>query len=361
MSCRTLVALLALIVTIPSLAAAQTPQYAPPRTTVAVPTPQMPASFSTPILDRIRAAHALNCAVSKEEEDYSRAQDHGNRAAFDLDLCKAAAVAVLGPGAHFNIHAYPDEDASLVALQQGEVDLVASASHTFRFASYGILFSRPVLFDGQGFLFKNNPGIHSPLDLAGKKICFVIETPSESGLRRYAEDHHIAYIWYPFSEEGEMYAAFFGGNCAAITSDVTKLANVRNIARKEALDYTVLTELITQDPLAYASLSTDPVFAAVLDWTMATLVNAEALHITAATAGTLATSPDTRVLNTLGQRFGPGTALGLDAHWGANVIQAAGNYGELYERDLGSGSPLHLDRGENKLTRDGGLMVPVFP
>jgi general L-amino acid transport system substrate-binding protein len=311
-------------------------------------------------LDKVRAAHSLNCGVIKEEEDYSRAEDHGNRAAFDLDMCKAVAVATLGQGAAFVIKVYPDEPAGVKALQSGEIELLASASPTIENeTANGLGFTRPTFYDGQGLLIPNNPAIHSPRDLAGKKVCFLIGTVSETGLRAYAAREHISYIWYPFSEAGEMEAAFFTGNCAALTWDVSQLANTRAIDRKRASEFTILPGTIRKDPLASAYKLGDSQFAAVANWTVEALIEAEELGVTRANVAQMKASPDTDVQELLGRPLGTGKLLGLDTNWAAHVIQAVGNYGEMFERDLGAGSPLRIERGENRLWTQGGLMFAV--
>ena len=159
---------------------AQAPLSAPPAPA------KTPIPLPHPVLDRVHAAHAFVCGVAKEEEDYSRAEDHGNRAAFDIDMCKAVAVAVLGSGAKLVVKIYPDEPAAVRALATGEVDLLASASITVDNTAQGLLFTRPTLYDGQGFLIANNPSVHTPLDLAGKKVCFLTGSIAESVLHAYA-------------------------------------------------------------------------------------------------------------------------------------------------------------------------------
>ncbi len=330
-----------------------------------VQTPPAPAKLSTPlphpVLDRIHAAHAFACGVSKEEEDYSRAEDHGNRAAFDIDLCKAVAVAVLGSGAKLVVKSYPDEPAAVKALVSGEVDLLASAGITVANTARGLLFTRPTLYDGQGFLIANNPAVRTPLDLAGKKVCFLTGSVAEAGLHAYAEVHGVSYTWYPFSEAGEMEAAFFTGNCDAVTSDVTQLANIRAIDARRARDFTLLPQLIRQDPLAPAVAGDDARLAAIAGWTVETLIVAEALGVTQATVRSLGNDPRPAVQQLLGQRYGTGTLLGLDPHWGAAVIEGVGNYGEIFARDLGDRSPLRLDRGENRQWTEGGLLYGILP
>ena len=345
-----------LVSALPASAQNTTALTAPP-----VKTP-LPSALPHPVLDRIRAAQAFSCGVAKEEEDYSRATDHGNRAAFDIDLCKAVAVAVLGPGAKLILKNYPDEPFAVRALRTGEIDMLATASDSIPNTAADLLFTRPVFYDGQGILTTNDPLRRTPLDLAGKKVCFLTASAAEEGLHAYANAHRISYIWYPFSEAGEMEAAFFTGNCDAVTGDISQLANTRTIDPRRANDFKVLPQLIRQDPLSTATLGSDVRFAAIVQWTMQTLIAAEELGITMANAkGMATTTTRPEVQAVLGQRFGSGTALGLDPYWGANVITAVGNYGEIFDRDLGAQSTLGLDRGENRLWTDGGLMYGLVP
>ncbi len=317
------------------------------------------AAYAGPVLDKIHTAKALSCGVIKEEEDYSRATDHGNRAAFDLDMCKAVAVATLGVGAHFLINVYPDEPAGLKALQDGKVDLLPSASVTIQNSTNGLA-SAPVTFhDGESLLIPNNPAYHSAAALAGQKICFVITSYSEAGLRTYAARQHISYIWYPFSEVGEMEAAFFTGNCAAIAGDVSQLANTRGIDHARAAEFTILPSIFRQDPLAPAYKGGDPQFAAMVNWTVEALIRAEELGVTQGNVDSMAASDDTEIEELLGRPLGTGKLLGLDTKWATHVIKAVGNYGEMFDRDLGAASPLRIDRGVDRLSTEGGVMLAL--
>ena len=312
-----------------------------------------------PTMDRIRAANALNCGVAKEEEDYSRNEDHGNRAAFDIDLCKAVAVAMLGLGARLILKSYPDEPFALRALRSGEVDLVATASLSIKNTGTNVTLSPPVLLDGQGFVFPKNAAIRSPLDLAGKKVCFLTGSVAEDGLHRYAAAHGITYIWYPFSEAGEMEAAFFTGNCDAITSDMTQIANIRAIDPRRANEFSILPQTIREDVLGMATWAGDPRFGAIVSWTVEALLNAEEQGVTQKNVAALRSSPDVTMQQFLGQKFGTGAALRLSTSWVADVIAAVGNYGEIYERDLGTRSSLRLERGANRLTTQGGSLFAI--
>ncbi len=312
-----------------------------------------------PVLDRVHVAHALSCGVIKEEEDYSRATDHGNRAAFDLDMCKAVAVATLGVGAHFTIKVFPDEPAGVQALKQGQIDLLPTASPTVIHSTAGLGFAPITFHDGESLLVPNSAAIHSPAELAGKKICFVITSASETGLRTFAAREHLSYIWYPFSEVGEMEAAFFTGNCAAIAGDVSQLANTRAINRARAGEFTILPGQFRADPLAPAYMVGDAQFAAIVHWTVEALIEAEALGVTQGNVGAMAKSEDPEIQELLGRPLGTGKLLGVDTRWAANVIQATGNYGEMFERDLGAGSPLRIDRGADRLWTQGGAQYSI--
>ncbi len=349
--------LLAFALPVPSSAFGQTALQAPPKSAALPPLPALPH----PTLDRIHAANAVACGVVKEEEDYSRNEDHGNRAAFDIDLCKAVAVATLGPGARLVVRSYPDEPFAVRALKSGEVDLVATASLTVANMTQGVALSAPVLLDGQGVLFPKNAAVHSAVDLAGKKVCFLTGSAAEQGLHSYAEAHRVTYIWYPFSEAGEMEAAFFTGNCDAVTGDMTQLANIRGIDVRRVSEFTILPETLRSDPLAAATWAGDPSFGTLVYWTAQVLLGAEQLGITQRNAKEMASSPRPEIGALLGQRLGAAAMLGARPHWGAEVIEAVGNYGELFERDLGRQSPLRLERGSNRLSTQGGelLAIPV--
>ena len=321
-----------------------------------------PVLLAHPVLDRVRQAKTLNCGVAKEEEDYSRSEDHGNRAALDIDFCQAVTVAVLGPGTQLVVKNFPDEPAANAALMEGDIYLLASGSPTVANTARGLAYTRPIFFDGQGFLLPKNKTVHTPLDLAGKKVCFLTASDAEAGLHSYAVAHGVTYVWYPFSEAGEMEAAFFTGNCDAITSDVSSLANIRGIEGTRLTDYTVLPQLIRQDPLAAVTFG-DAVFASLVNWTLNALIEAEQLGITQANVHRQLSSPalDARpeLQQFLGQRYGIGSLLGLEPHWTADVVQAVGNYGEIFDRDLGDKSSLHLERGENRLWTSGGLQFAL--
>ncbi len=314
-------------------------------------------AYAGPTLDRIRAAGSLACGVDFEEAEYSIQDAHGNHSLFDLDMCKAVAVAVLGPGAKFTVVPYRAEKNALEGLRAGKVDMLATASvNLLNTANTGFGFSRPVFYDYTGFLVNKAQGIASAKDLAGKKICFLGDTEQQMQVQGYMDRMKEKWLPFPFSEEGEMEAALITGNCAAVTADVSQLAYERIAFKGMAKSFAILPEVVAHDPLAMAYRLDDPQWASVVDWTIEALIMAEENGITSANVAAMKASEDPVVMRLLGTQKGYGGYLGLSDTWAAGVIGSVGNYGELFERDLGAGSLMKLERGENNLAGKGGLM-----
>jgi general L-amino acid transport system substrate-binding protein len=216
-----------------------------------------------------------------------------------------------------------------------------------------------VLHDGKAFLVLHTPGLSRVADLNDKKICFLAETEAEIDLRSWFDHHKMTLIAFPFQEEGEMEAAFVTGNCAALSGDSTRLANARSAFGSRAKDYEFLPEIIASDPLASAFRSDDSDLGKIVGWTESVLLWAEAMHITSNNVAAMNTNADPLVKRLLGTTHELGGPLGLREDWTAQVIAEVGNYGEIFDRDLGSGSTLKMPRGQNKLWTDGGLMQPL--
>jgi len=311
-------------------------------------------------LEKIKAAGTLSCGINTELPEYSTQDAHGNHSAFDQDICKAVAVAVLGANAKFTLVPFRDERDALKALKSGEIALLATGSPNFiNSANTGLGFARPIFYDYQGFLVNRTMGIASMKDLAGKKICFLGGTEIEMQLQGYMQRENIKWLPFSFQEEGEMEAAFVTGNCAAITADVSQLAFERIAFKSRARDFAILPDVIAKDPLAPVYRSDDPQWATVVDWVVEALIQAEESGITQANLPEMKKSDDPAIRRLLGVQRGYGQFLGLDDAWAARVIEAVGNYGELFERDLGSASVMKLARGPNNLWTHGGLMYAL--
>jgi general L-amino acid transport system substrate-binding protein len=317
-------------------------------------------AYAGATLDKIKAAGSLPCGINIEEPEYSTQDAHGNHSVFDADICKAVAVAVLGPNAKFTVVPFRDEQDALKALKSGTIALLATGSPNFMNAatmSFG--FTRPIFYDYQGFLVNKTLGIASPKDLAGKKICFLGGTEIEMQIQSYMEREKIDWLPFSFQEEGEMEAAFVTRNCAAITADASQLAYERLGFKSVAKNVEILPDVIAKDPLAPTYRLDDPQFAAIVNWTVEALIQAEESGVTQANVEVMKKSDDMVVRRLLGVHRGYGQLIGLDDAWAARVIEAVGNYGEMFEHDLGSGSVMKLPRGANKLWTEGGLMYAL--
>jgi general L-amino acid transport system substrate-binding protein len=301
----------------------------------------------------------LRCGIDVEEAEYTTSDDQGNREAFDADLCRAVAVAVLGKDAQARMTRYPDDSTAMKGITDGEVEMVATLPDDF---THGVgtrlTLTRPVLWDGVGFLTPEGSPVTRARQLSGKKICFIAETTVEESVRAWFVREHLEFVPFPFQEEGEMQAAFATRNCGALAGDRTRLVQNRAALTRHGRQVRLLSETISKDPLAAAVRDDDAQWAAIVGWVMEALIQAEESGVTRANVhARLADADSDPVLRfLLGGSHQVGSVIGLDNHWVANVIEATGNFGEVYERDLGSGSALKLPRGENNLRIHGGAM-----
>jgi general L-amino acid transport system substrate-binding protein len=313
-------------------------------------------------LEKLRTAGVLRCGINIEEAEYSTTDDHGSRTAFDSDLCRAVAVAVLGPQAKVVILQFPDDATSMQALVQGQVDLVATLTDDFSHsAGKQIAFSRPVLWDGAGLLVLGNAPTMHARQLSRKLICFLAQTGVEDSVRAWFAQQHLKFVAFPFQEEGEMDAAFITGGCGALAQNRTRLAETRAHMAEHNRRTTLLPETLSKDPLAAAVRSGDEQWTQIVNWVMEALVQAEESAVTRSNVRTVQTSNDPLVRQLLGGSHTIGLQLGLADDWALQVIEAVGNYGEIYERDLGGRSTTQLPRGENRLYTHGGLMMALPP
>jgi len=319
-------------------------------------------------LARVRAAGVLGCGIDQEAAEYSTSDDHGNREAFDADLCHAVAVAVLGERGRVRVVDYPDDLASMEGLHAGEVEMVPTLTDDFTHSvGMHVEMTRPVLWDGVGFLVPDASPVREARQLGGKKICFIAETAVEESARSWFARKHLEFVPFPFQEEGEMEAAFATGNCGALAGDRTRLAGTEELMAQHGKPTRLLAETISKDPLAAAVRDDDSQWAAIVNWVMEALIQAEESGVTRAnveamrTRAAKASDGDPTLWFLLGGSHQIGSGLGLDDDWVVHVIEATGNYGEIYERDLGRGSALKLPRGENNLFEHGGLMRSLPP
>ena len=313
-------------------------------------------AFAGATLDKVKRGGVLKCGVNTNTDDWSKDEPHGNLAAFEADICKAVAVAAAGSADKVKLVPFNDDDESAAGLRSRKIDLLAlgTPSITGSFAGFG--FGPIVFYDAEGFLVPKRSGIATVSDLAGKKICFMGSTGPEENLKVYLRNKHVAYQPYPFEEQGEMEAAFYTTQCEVYAADITQLAVTRAKFRALAKNFVILPERVAEDPIAPAFRLDDPQWAAVVTWTINALIQAEEIGISRANLAASRASTDLAVQRLLGTQGHIGHALGLSDEWAARAIGAVGNYGEIFDRDLGAGSRLKLERGLNALWTKGGLL-----
>jgi general L-amino acid transport system substrate-binding protein len=310
-----------------------------------------------PRLDRIRRHGVVTCGVSPGVTGFAVRDNQGRYTGLDVDICRAVAAAIFGA---------PDKvtfvQASRVAtfLRSPNIDLVSRRLtwELRREAPLGLLFGPIMFYDGQGFLVARTLGARGASQLSGVPMCVAVGTTFDLAAEAYFREHGLEIRKVPLASEDDfpaIGAALMSGRCAAYTADVSQLGAIRSqLARPD--DFEILSEQISKEPLAQLVRQDDPQFFDILRWTVFALVEAEELGITSMNVDAMRTSGRTDVQRLLGILPGNGRALGLKEDWAYHVIRALGNYGELFERNVGRGSPIGLDRGLNRLWKDGGLL-----
>lgn len=314
----------------------------------------LPAGAGT--LDTVKQRGTLQCGVSEGVAGFSDKDAQGNWRGFDVDFCRAVAAAVLGGKGKV---AFTPLSAGerFAALKGGKVDLLArNSTWTLeREAQLGLAFAGITFHDGQGFLAKRALNVDGALSLDKAKICVEAGTTTQANLADFFRANSMAYEEKAFPSAAEALAAFQSGQCDVLTRDQSALHGERLKLTKPA-DAVVLPDVISKEPLGPVVRGDDFAWFNVVKWVNFALVNAEELGISSANLDDALKSqkPDARRFT--GAEGGFGKALGLDADWAVRSVKAGGNYAELYERNLGTGSPLGIPRGLNQLWSMGGIL-----
>jgi general L-amino acid transport system substrate-binding protein len=309
-------------------------------------------------LQAVRAAHHLECATVQNADDWNAEDIHGDLSELGADICRAVAVAVLGSADGVVIHEFPAEQDAVTALKSGAVQLAVGISPSTETATRsGIAFGPPVFYDSQRILVSKQVGITTLAGLRSQLICGLDMSPPEQTLRDELSARLIPYALMTHSEQGEMDAAIAVRSCVAGTGMESRLAQSRANFHARVSDFFFLPERLTVNPVVPAYRYGDQTFGLIVDWTVSALIEAEALGITQANVADATKRPDMRAERLLGHDFATAQALGLAHDWVARVIATTGNYGEIFDRDLGK--PYRLDRVLNALWTEGGLMTPM--
>ncbi|MBW6512439.1 MAG: amino acid ABC transporter substrate-binding protein [Desulfuromonadaceae bacterium] len=279
----------------------------------------------------------------------------------DVDTARAIAAAIFGDADKVKFTPLTAQQ-RFTALQSGEIDvLTRNATRTLsRETQLGLNFVTVNYYDGQGFMVAKKLGVKSAKELDGATICVLPGTTTEQNVADYFRNNKIK--WKPVVIESttELAKTFFAGRCDVLTSDASQLAGARSVAPKPE-NYVILPEIISKEPLAPVVRHGDDQFRDIVDFTVLALINAEELGITSQNVDAMLKSTDPVVQRFLGVTAGNGAALGLDEKWAYNIVKQVGNYGEVFERNVGPNTALGIERGLNALWTDGGLMYsPPF-
>ena len=307
---------------------------------------------------RIRQRGALVCGVAPGVAGFAHVDEQGRYRGFDVDICRALSAAIFGT---------PDkvryEQASSVEpfLRGSDVDVVSRRlTWSLQREGMGLLFGPVMFYDGQSFLVPGRIRVQAVRQLSNLRICVVSGGLNESNLTTYFRSQKLTLRKVTIQpgtrlSGGFLDGEFSAGRCDAFSADLSELGSLRSEMRKPD-DFGILNEQISKEPLATLVRQSDVDLFNILRWTIFAMITAEELGVTAANVSEMAKAADPDVRRLLGTTPGNGKALGLDEAWAANVIKAVGNYGEVFDRNVGARSPIKLPRGLNRLWTTGGLM-----
>ena len=309
-------------------------------------------------IDAIKARGQIVCGNNPSLPGFAAADSQGNWTGLDVDICKALAATLLGDASKVK---WTPLNASqrFAALQSGEID-VLSRNTTWtltRDASLGLNFTGVTYYDGQGFMVTKKSKITSAKQLKGATVCVQSGTTTEKNLADYSKAMKLNMKPVVFETQEATNKAYFTGRCQVYTTDASGLASVRNKEANNPDDHVILPDLISKEPLGPSVRRGDDEWFAIVKWVVFALIEAEEYGITQANVDQLkSSSTDPVVQRILGTSEDTGKLLGLDKDWAYRAIKAVGNYGEIFERNVGPKSALKLPRGANNLWNKGGLM-----
>ena len=310
-----------------------------------------------PRLDIIQKRGFLACGIEPDVPGFAEVDTRGRHHGFDIDLCRAIAAAVFGTPE--KVRFVPVLSAADF-LKSEEIDVVSRRLtwELRREGSLPLLFGPITFYDGQGFLVSKAVKARAIRQLSGIDVCVAGGTNFEFNAGSYFQTHQLTLKKVVLESAADLPSvadAFATGKCRVYTADVSELAAIRSRLGKPD-DFEILEEQISREPLAPLVRQDDPNWFVIVRWTILALINAEELGVTSTNAEAMRKNPNVDVQRLLGVVEGNGKALGLRESWAYDAIKAVGNYGEMFEKNIGRGSRIGLDRGLNRLARDGGLM-----
>ncbi len=307
-------------------------------------------------LDAVKKKGFVQCGISDGLPGFSYADAKGKYVGLDVDVCRAVAAAVFGDAEKVKYSPLTAKE-RFTALQSGEVDILSRNTTwtSSRDAAMGLNFTGVTYYDGQGFLVNKKLGVASARELDGATVCIQAGTTTELNLADYFRAHNLKFTPITYDTSDESAKSLESGRCDVLTSDQSQLYAQR-IKLAAPDDYVVLPEVISKEPLGPAVRQGDEEWFDVVRWTLYAQLNAEELGVSSANVEELAKStknPD--IARLLGAEGEYGKDLKLNKDWAVQIVKQVGNYGEIFERNVGASSQLKIERGLNALWNKGGL------
>jgi len=318
-------------------------------------------AFAGKDLDAVKKKGFIQAGVNGGVFGFGMPDEKGVWKGLDVDTAKAIAAAIFGDASKVKYTPLTAQQ-RFTALQSGEIDvLTRNATRTLsRETQLGLNFVTVNYYDGQGFMVPKKLGVKSAKELGGATVCVLPGTTTEQNAADYFRSNSMDWKPVVIESTSELAKTFFAGRCDVLTSDASQLAGTRAVAPNPK-DYAILPEIISKEPLAPAVRHGDDQFRDIVDFAVLAMINAEELGITSKNVDEKMKSKDPTVQRFLGVIEGNGASLGLDEKWAYNIIKQVGNYGEVFERNVGVNTTLGIERGLNALWTNGGLMYsPPF-
>jgi general L-amino acid transport system substrate-binding protein len=299
---------------------------------------------------------SLNCGVSQGVPGFSNADASGKWTGLDVDFCRALAAAVLGDPNKVKYTPLSAKDWFEV-LKAGDIDVLARNT-TWTLARDGGLavdFVGVNFYDGQGFMVRKAANINSAKKLNNVKVCLETGTTTELNLRDYFNANKLKYEQIGFTKADDAVAAYDAGRCEVYTTDKSGIAANRT-KTKNPSDHIILPETISKEPLGPVVRGNDENWANIARWTLNVMIEAEEYNVTKTNIDSLKGSADPVIKRLLGLEGDLGKSLNLDNNWSYNIVKMVGNYGESYEANVGTKTPVNLPRALNASWRKGGIL-----
>ncbi len=312
-------------------------------------------------LESVRQKGSLSCGVNVGLGGFSMPDSTGIWKGLDVDACRAVAAAVFGDAN--KVRYVPTTGTSrFAALQSGEIDILSrNTTLTFvRDTTIGLHMVLVNFYDGQGFLVRKTVKAKNLSELAGATICMLQGSTHELNLADWQKQHNIQFQIVLLDTTDVLIKALMSGRCDVASSDSSNLASIRGAGLPNPDEFEILPDRISKEPLGPMVRRNDAQWEDIVRWSMMAMLEAEENGVTSANVDEmLAKSQNATVLRLLGKSGDFGKLIGIDNAWAYNIIKQVGNYSESYERNVGMGSGLKLERGPNALWSKGGLMYPI--